>query len=80
MEFNNGKVIEFDRTWDKEKENPLNGEYSDKGDFYVINKKYLKDFNYEEYKNEEEYRLGHYCKVPKIDIKKIYSTSEEKMV
>ena len=79
LKFTDGQIIEFYTTWDDNQENPLNNEHFDKGDYYVIYKKYVKDRHYEIHKDENFLR-NHYCKVPKTDIAEIYKISEEKVV
>lgn len=78
IRFKDGEVIKFNNTWDDKQENPLNNEYFDKGDYYVVYEKYVKNRNYESYENDDFIR--NYCKVPKADIDEIYKVSEEKMV
>lgn len=83
MEFNDGEIIEFDYSWDNKDQNPLES-YADKGDFYTMHKRKVKNKNFEMYEPEDEeekmiYRKS-YVKVPKSEIKRIYKTSEERMV
>lgn len=82
MEFNDGQIIEFDQSWDDNKENPLKS-YADKGNFYILHKSKIKNKNFEIYepKDEEEkffYRTS-YVKIPKSEIKQIYKKSEKRM-
>lgn len=77
IEFRDGENVKFDDTWDDKQENPLSNEYFDKGDYYVVHKRYVKNRNYEPY--EDEGIKWNYCKVPKTDIEKVYKISEEIM-
>lgn len=77
IKFKDEEIIEFDTTWDKRTDNPLDNKHNDKGDFYIMEKKLLQNRNYEQYKNEEELFMNFYCKVPKNDVKEIYKSSEE---
>ena len=83
IEFNDNDIIEIENTWDNNIENPLN-DYSDKGEYYIIHKRFTKDREFEIYtpEDEEEDFLfnRHYVKIPKSSIKKIYYETEEKMV
>lgn len=82
MEFNDGKIIEYDYTWDDKDKNPLD-DYADKGDYYIIHKRIIKDDKFEIYEpiDEEEQVLfrKHFVKIPKTEIKQIYKESEERM-
>jgi len=83
MEFNDGQIIEFDQSWDDRDEHPLES-YADKGDFYTMHKRIVKDKQFDIYEptDEEEkmlYRKS-YVKIPKTEINLIYKKSEEKMV
>lgn len=78
IKFKDGETVKFDTTWDDKQDNPLDNEYFDKGDYYIIYKKYVKDRNYE--KHEDEEFIRNYCKVPKTDIDKIYKVSEKRMI
>jgi hypothetical protein len=79
IKFKDGQVVKFNDTWDDKQENPLNNEYFDKGDYYVVYRKFVKNRNYEIYQ-DKDFMRNHYCKVPKIDIDEIYKVSEEKMM
>lgn len=78
IRFKDEEIVQFDHTWDDKQENPLDNEYFDKGDFYIISKLRVKNRNYETYEDEDF--INHYCKVPKTDIDEIYKVSVEKMV
>lgn len=77
IEFKDGQVVKFDTTWDDKQENPLNNEYFNNGNYYLVCKEYVENRNYEIYEDEESIS-NRYCKVPKSDINKIYKISEEK--
>lgn len=79
IRFKDGETVKFDTTWDDKQDNPLGNEYFDKGDYYIIYKKYVENRGYEIYE-DEELLFNHNCKVPKSDIDKIYKISEEKMI
>lgn len=81
IEFNDGETVKFDNSWDENIKNPLDNVYHDKGYYYIINEKLVKDRGYEEYIDEEESSAFiKFVKMPKLDIKKIYKISEEKLV
>lgn len=75
--FKDGDEIIFAYTWDRDIENPLNNEYFDLGDYYVISKTLIGDRGYEAY-NESNDVEGFLCglvKVPKSDIANILRIS-----
>lgn len=78
IKFKDGKCVKVHTTWDERQENPLNDECFDKGDYYVVYRKHVKDRNYEVYE-DEDFLTNHYCKVPKTDIDEIYKISEEEL-
>jgi hypothetical protein len=79
IKFKDGEVIKIDYDWDDRTQNPLANDYFDKGEYYLIDGKYVKHRNYEMHESEDRF-LCSYCKVPKSDIAEFYKTSEEKMV
>lgn len=82
IEFKDGDVIEFDQSLDNRIENPL--EYDDKGDFYIMHKRKVKNKNFETYvpTDEEEIMLfgTNYVKIPKSEIVQIFKKSEDIML
>lgn len=48
MEFEDGDLIEYHRSWDDDLDNPLDGDL-DKGDFYVMSKLKTGEKEFEDY-------------------------------
>ena len=81
MEFEDGDLIEYHRSWDDDLDNPLDGDL-DKGDFYVMSKLKTGEKEFEDYIPSKDERLlwGLYVMVPKASVKRIYKSSEEIMI
>lgn len=83
IELNDGDIIEIGKSWDNTLVCPLDSN-SNKDDYYIINKRVVKDKNFEIYipKDEDESFLygRNYVKLPKLSIKKIYYKTEEQMI
>ena len=83
IKLKDGNSIGIGHTWDKNLNCPIS-EYDDLGDFYIINKRFIKDMNFETYIPEDEedrFLYGdNYVKLPKASIEKIYYKSEDKMI
>ena len=79
IRFSDETVVEFTSSWDDNVKNPLDNECFNKGDYYVVNERYLDNRNYE--RDEENSNcLVKYCRVPKSEIKEIFKISIETLV
>lgn len=82
IELYNGTTFEFYQSWDNYNENPLE-DFFDKGDFYIMHKRKVKDMNfhiYEPTNKDEKLLYKNYVQIPKSKVKQIYKTSEELFV
>lgn len=83
LELKDGDVIEIGQTWDDSLDCPLSS-YYDKGDFYILNKRFVKDKDFEVFVSEDEEEKflygNNYIKLPKSEINKTYYKTEEQMV
>jgi hypothetical protein len=77
IKFKDGQIVKFNTTWDKDTENPLDNECFDKGDYYLIGSRRVKNRKYEIVLISKIFK---YFKVPKSDIEKIYKDSKEKIM
>lgn len=82
IKFKDGKILEFKKTYDEDIENPLDNEFHDKGEFYILFDKTLKNRNYEKYNCEgfDESFFGACYKIPKSDIEEIYKSTKTILV
>lgn len=80
IEFTDGQIVEFDRTWDEKTENPLNSR--DKGDFYLMYGGKFPDKVFEKYIPEpsESFLMEGYVKIPKSEIVRVFKESNEEMI
>lgn len=83
VELDDGDIIAIGQSWDKDLDSPLD-DYTDKGDYHIIHKRFVKNKNFEVYVSEDEeesFLCGrNYVKLPKSLIKNIYYETEEHML
>jgi len=80
IEFKDGEIIQFDYTWDKSIDSPLNDCWAEKPTHYLIHRKHVGHRDYETHAESHKFFEDHFCKVPKNDINKIYKESEERFL
>ena len=79
IKFKDGKTYVFSYTWDEDVDCPLDNEYFNKKDFYLIDRKLISDRGYSVYEGTEGViATSHrFLKIPKEDIEKIYKKTVE---
>lgn len=85
IEFNDGEKIKFRQTFDNRDKNPLDNGYHDKGSYYILEKRFVKNRGYKLYdiyipEEERNFLTSKYVCIPKTDIKRIYKETKEKMI